>query len=1118
MITSTTLTRNLGTAALALGIALTASGAARLEDPEHTQPLGSLAPFVLSSTNLEAGGVKGYRPWFENGSWQGDIGEYDVSTTGALSSTVSYAGTTPTNSDPDNGNWSALVTFREKLDADADYWQERKIITMVGGSQVPFEWSQIGAANRALIDENAEDDGADESSILNFIRGDESEEFCETDDGVLCGGELRDRVSVLGDIIHNKPVHVGPPSENLVENGYATWATELKDRERRVYAGMNDGMLHAFDASDGSEAWAYIPSMLMPGLRELADVPYRHRFFVDGHITVADAYFNAQGTTGDNAGWHSVLVGTLGAGGKGIFALDITDPDLDNANSPGEGDTKAMWERSAAGDDDLGYTYTKGVIARLNDGNWYVVIGNGYSSVNGKAVLYIINIATGAVKKISTNSGSAGSPNGLSSPTLLDEDRDGDADVAYAGDIDGNLWEFDLSSNDKDAWGVAYGGQPLYDGLASQPITVQPRIALHPVNGYLIYFSTGKLLSPEDKADTSVQGLFAIHDDGATPPNAQKFHTQPFEAKEYVSDDISEGIAIYTPDSGDVDWNDSDVIGWRVLFPAGQRILRPIQIRSSRVKGTLFDPTDEAAPNWMLEAAIWDGGPHTSAIYDLNRDGALDADDLYNNGTQEEQDWKVPMLWKRQNGIMSEVTIARVKNGVDTLFLNYLVPPVDEVCVDDCPGFQGGHVDLDSSHRNMDWDGPLTTHHHEYDKLVGRVYIDFFDLNVPAQGLKPPRKNVDGQVEIDDVGGQGGGTNTIGRDERFVIILANADFSPGSTMTIKDKDDWHVWEYQVAIHLALKNWNPQEEGSRPVYDRDWIEDDDNDDWDPIPLDFSWGEIADADSTIKHSFNDRSIIDGGLHPTQTGCVKNSAFGDPADDPRTLTEINGELVGRWRNGALTTQLVALSHFTSNPAINDVRITYPLDLRTSVPVPGFGDLSSRIDLNGNGTFERANHEFIGGLVAATAEERLYESTLFWHFGDLSQLLLGTKPCYGDPEWPEAVRLERANDPLAEALDLLDDDTDFDFSDGDLADAYEQVQACIDSQSGQAASDCRKLYKLLEKLEEVIENYEINDNNDSNDSGDGDPEVIEGDVTQQTDTQGTVFEYGRMSWTDVP
>ena len=140
------------------------------------------------------------------------------------------------------------------------------------------------------------------------------------------------------------------------------------------------------------------------------------------------------------------------------------------------------------------------MIAKLNDGNWYVVIGNGYSSVNGKAVLYIMNIATGQVRKLSTGSGSEAQPNGLSSPVLLDIDQDGQVDVAYAGDIDGDLWKFDLTSNTPSEWGWDEDTtpSPLYDGSPTQPITVQPKIGVHPVSGFMLYFATGKLLSSAD--------------------------------------------------------------------------------------------------------------------------------------------------------------------------------------------------------------------------------------------------------------------------------------------------------------------------------------------------------------------------------------------------------------------------------------------------------------------------------------------------------------------------------------------------------------------------------------------------------------------------------------------
>src|SRR5690606_25689537 len=116
-----------------------------------------------------------------------------------------------------------------------------------------------------------------------------------------------------------------------------------------------------------------------------------------------------------------VLIGTLRAGGKALFALDVTDP----AN------IKLLWEfdaTEAGGDVDLGYTFAQPEIARLHTGKWAVLMGNGYNSTNDKAALMIIDIQTGTLlKKLVVPEITEGSgdnaitlPNGLSSVRAAD--------------------------------------------------------------------------------------------------------------------------------------------------------------------------------------------------------------------------------------------------------------------------------------------------------------------------------------------------------------------------------------------------------------------------------------------------------------------------------------------------------------------------------------------------------------------------------------------------------------------------------------------------------------------------------------------------------------------------
>ena len=302
-----------------------------------------------------------------------------------------------------------------------------------------------------------------------------------------------------------------------------------------VYVGANDGMLHGFDGLTGAEKLAYVPSPVYANLSKLTATPYSHRYFVDGTPTIGDAYFSGA--------WHSVLVGGLRAGGQGIYALNVTDPTQfaeTNASS------LVMWEFTDANDADLGYTFSRPNVVKMADGSWAAVFGNGYNnteadghaSTTGAAVLYIVNVQTGAlIKKISTGVGSsqdptgASRPNGLATVTPVDVNQDGITDYIYGGDLFGNLWKFDVTATSSGSWDVAFhsGGaaSPLFKACGgntcnsgnAQAITTRVTVGYGPNRiGYMVYFGTGKYLEATDVNDLSTQTLYGIWDknDGTT--------------------------------------------------------------------------------------------------------------------------------------------------------------------------------------------------------------------------------------------------------------------------------------------------------------------------------------------------------------------------------------------------------------------------------------------------------------------------------------------------------------------------------------------------------------------------------------------------------------------------
>jgi hypothetical protein len=1053
------------------------------------QPLGYIGPIELSNSSL-AGGVKAYRGWFENGAWQGDLIEYDVTATGGLSTSIDLTGTSPVQGATPT-NWSAFIQF-DSADGDSPtyntYWNiGRKIITRNDntGLQVPFRWNKISATQQAAVDltqYNADVAGATvtDSNLLKFIRGDRSLEFPV--------GIYRSRFSLLGDIIHSRPEYVQIPNADIPDSSYVTFINDNVLRAPRVYVGANDGMMHAFDALTGNEVWAYIPSLVVDNLSKMASRPFSHTYYVDGGTTVSDAYFDTD--------WHTLLIGSLGGGGKGLYALDITNPDLTAETSTADADKKVLGEldsKDATYGDDVGFIFGSAVIAKLSDGDWYVISGNGVSSVNGIAKLFLINLETGGVKTLVAGGANG---NGLSAPAVVDTDSDGKADVVYAGDIDGDLWKFDLTDVLPANWSA--GTYKLYDGVDTQPITTAPDVTTHPVSGLLVLVGTGRLYTASDIKDTSTQSLFGIWDKGVAPTSDVKLAQAFSENLDYSNGTIGETVRTITT-TAPINW--ATHTGWKIDLPAGERLITSPQLRSGRIKATTTNP--DGFENWLVEVRFDDGGSADGPIFDLDQNGLLergtpgpppDPKDSADGNIIPDLDLDdpedIPMAWQRRNGNMSQATIARIGQGIDTLFLNYLNPAIiPPGCTGDCEGgIGGGHIDVDY---DTELGGDTDGHEHEYDDTYDRTYVDYFDIDSLAAGkLK--------SVDHADVG--------IGANDQFVILIANADLSPGSELTIGTQKI-NVVEYQRMIHKALAAWDGVDTAT--LKDASFGS-----------LVFKLPAIKPPGGTLRSTFDSLAIVNGGLHPTLTGCVnKDNGF---------LT-VNG----RWRNGSLVIQLVSVDAFDTlgtASALDRVIVQSPTDMYKSVIVGGeeivlAEDLSDPADGDTDDLYE-----VYGGLLAATDADFLYESTLFWHFGDVTKLVLGkdATACYGDePAWSTAAALERNGIPLIFFNDLL---IAAGFVDVDgLADlpalitAFNALLASgCDITKGSKDDGCKEDYTALLELVELSERVEGSDSSDDDIStgleGAGTtPVTIEGAVTTGGVTSGPNFQTGRRTWIDI-
>jgi type IV pilus assembly protein PilY1 len=559
---------------------------------------------------------------------------------------------------------------------------------------VLFQWGNLNCTQQAALNANTTLGGGVTAAnvgqkTLDYIRGDQTQE--------KTAGPFRQRTQLLGDIVNSNSQFVG--SQNFgydslpVPEGpsYITFrnSTAHQHRRRMLYFGANDGMLHGIDAGSfgtssfnngtGAEILAYVPDAVIPNLSKLTDPAYAHQYFVDGSPMAADAFIASA--------WKTVLLGTTGAGGKAVFALDVTAPDSFDAS-------KVMWEistttsptatdrttdsASVAGfQNNLGFTLPQPSLVRMKDGSWAAIVANGYGSVNNRAVLYIIDAATGnLIRSIDTKVGSATAPNGLSTPIAVDVDNDRITDYIYAGDLQGNLWKFDVTSSNPNSWEVAYKTKPLYVACVSstspcpsadiQPITAKPqvgRVGAGQSGGLMVYFGTGKYFETGDPSTTQTQTLYGIWDkcdkNSSSGCDGQVAGRGNLQQQTITQELANSGLDLRLTSTCEVNYGSTALsgtvtapctttanrLGWYLDFiqpatsnlPAGsdlgERIVSTPILRGDSLIFTTLIPSPSSAvcspgaTGWLMELASTSGKQFTSSQWDINGDGKFDSSD-----------------------------------------------------------------------------------------------------------------------------------------------------------------------------------------------------------------------------------------------------------------------------------------------------------------------------------------------------------------------------------------------------------------------------------------------------------------------------------------------------------
>ncbi|ELP95566.1 pilus assembly protein [Pseudomonas syringae] len=564
--------------------------------------VGSGAGGAANSSTLQTG-TQFYQTLYDPTDWHGTIKAFNLDKiTGALSApvwttdTAIVTGSTP----PVFESWSTLST----------------------PTRIPLEYANFSPAQQTALNATLPTN-ATGAELIAWAKG-------------TANAKFRARPRLLGDIV-NSSLGIALPSQKTAsdltgDTAYTTYlATKANSMTPSILANANDGFFNVINTSDGSRRYAYMPSTALTSLATIASTTYGsgvHKFTVDGQIAVFDTQLSA------GSAWRTVAYGGTGAGGKAFFAIKLFEGTSNTVS--------ALWEVKAPDTsnannkfNNLGYAYSKPDVARMADGTGIVVVGNGYGSFTGRASLYVLNANTGAfIAEIQTPVLNNETDNGLSSVKLR-VNAQNVVQAAYAGDLKGRLWKFDMSGASAASWKVAFGGAPLFTAPrgANQPITVQPFVLDHPLNGKIVYFGTGKFIEVADKQTTALQDFYAIWDADSGAGSTVEANLQAQAVNGSV---VSNGTTYFTSTTNDVDWSVKK--GWYMPLSAvtpylGERIIYPAQTSRGRIifstaSVNSADPCESTGTGRVFELNAATGSMLNYQVLDTNGDNTINSSDL----------------------------------------------------------------------------------------------------------------------------------------------------------------------------------------------------------------------------------------------------------------------------------------------------------------------------------------------------------------------------------------------------------------------------------------------------------------------------------------------------------
>ena len=646
----------------------------------------STASAAVNSTGLNTGSDV-YEASY-NTDWTGDLREFSINASNGQVNTAAS-----------NAVWSAQAQL--DLQASAGGWNSSRLIATWNpalsgsvsgaspGAGAPFRWGTTGtlSANsispaQQLLLQPSDTLGQER---LHYLRGDQNHEQSN-------GGPFRNRAHILGDIVDSNPIYVGAPNgpyasgsgfSSTFNSTYQAFQSTYANRQPVLYVGANDGMLHAFNPSTGKELFAFVPNGVFANLINLTQPNYSHQFYVDGSPQAGDVQF-ADGS------WHTLLVGGENAGGKTIYALDVTNP-ASLTTEPALAKA-VLWEFSGSGaGTGMGYTYSTPALAltcvpspgyqspcsnsnATLQGMFMAFFGNGYDSPSNHAILYAVNAQNGALQReidlcaAVTGACNPNLPDGLSSVVAANSDGiiGAPVDHVFAGDLQGNLWSINVSNPSPSKWTVRLLFQARDANGNPQPITTTPAVTLNPSYpnqlGLMVYFGTGQLLAISDLTNTQTQSFYGVWDKPTTSSStiynaytrsnlqAQTLTTLTAASTGLPQDvrTITNNCVYYTLSSGlpigctaPSNTPSTVQVGWYMDLPAsGERVITDPRLESGGVVFTTNAPTAASSTqctvgfnSYLMDVNYVNGGPFSQPELDVNGDYQINSADQVTVGS-----------------------------------------------------------------------------------------------------------------------------------------------------------------------------------------------------------------------------------------------------------------------------------------------------------------------------------------------------------------------------------------------------------------------------------------------------------------------------------------------------